>query len=139
MLESIIWLETVEFNRTSKVGLVTDEFIPPDADLPLGYNYRYYLRGADTDWGRPASAEEGRVVVNFCGTLFTSVKLPFKKGNDYFSIRGFYKVGEWNACYYHKTMRGDQNKFKLIYNSEVFHVEAEVPPRAQRVRRKRTR
>lgn len=116
-----IELTAVTFNRNSKHGLFTSDFIPPDSELPLGYEYIYYLRGSDFDAGRPASAESSIVRVNFCGTLLSPTALVPKKGQCFFPIRGFYLEGRWRSFKYKKNARNA--KLKLVYNVGVFENE----------------
>lgn len=56
----------------------------PDIDE---FPHRYYLRGSDNDFGRPATAEARPVLVNFCGVIFTAKPLRMKKGSDFAAIR----------------------------------------------------
>ena len=54
---------------------------------PAGYPFAYSLRGSDYDFGKPVTVER-RVVVNFCGRIFSKEEI-LKPEEDFLPIKYF--------------------------------------------------
>ncbi len=52
---------------------------------PAGYPFVYSLRGSDYDFGKPVTVER-RVVVNFCGRIFSKEEI-LKPEEDFLPIK----------------------------------------------------
>jgi hypothetical protein len=55
--------------------------LDPEFDRPPDFPYIYYARHSEFDWSVPSTLEEGFVVVNFWGTVYSPKKFNLDGGS----------------------------------------------------------